>query len=158
MNGTYDGEDNFNFCRGDGLQKHFSCGKIFGEILETKIYFFLFLSRDGMGIIEKAKEIFEIIEGKQDIFMIAHADADGVAGASIFKMMLDEMGIDYQIKFVNYLDEEILEEHRDYTLLLVDVGNGNLKEIKKMDLDAIVIDHHMSYEFFKNSLNRKFME
>jgi len=106
-----------------------------------------------MGILEKAKEIYEIIRKKQNVFIVAHADADGVAGASIFKMMMDELEIEHQIKFVNYLNEEILAEHRNQSLLLVDVGNGNLKEIKKMGLDAVVIDHHMSYEFFKNSLN-----
>ena len=106
-----------------------------------------------MDIIEKAWQLFQIIKGRDDFIIIAHADADGVAGASILKAMLDEMGKGYEIKFVDYLNEEILEKYKNCNLLLVDVGNGNLKEIKSMGINAVVIDHHFSYDFFENSIN-----
>ncbi|HDN95487.1 MAG TPA: DHH family phosphoesterase [Thermoplasmatales archaeon] len=106
-----------------------------------------------MGIIEKAAELAEIIRRKKDLAVIAHADADGVAGAAISKFFLEKNDIEYELKFVDYLRKELLSEYKGKEVLFIDVGNGNIEEIERNRIEAIIVDHHLASKYFKNSLN-----
>ncbi len=107
----------------------------------------------GMGIVEKAKEIAEIIKKKHYITIVAHADADGVAAAAIAKLFLEENGIEHEIKFTNHIEEELLNEFRSNDILFVDLGNSSINAILNHGINAIIVDHHFSNDFFPNSLN-----
>jgi len=106
-----------------------------------------------MGIEDKAKELMGLIKKQDSIVIIAHGDADGVAGAAIAKDSLDEMAIDYEIRFVNNLNEKVISQYRGNFILFVDVGNGCIESIAGMNIDCVIVDHHFSTLKFKNSLN-----
>jgi len=104
-----------------------------------------------MGILEKANEIYQILKGGNDFLIVSHADADGVAGAGIAITLLNEMDIDYEMEFVNQIED--VKKYRGNKTIFIDVGNSNVEEIKKNGIDAIVIDHHMGNFYFSKSLN-----
>lgn len=106
-----------------------------------------------MGIEEKAKEIAEIIEKQDEIIIVAHADADGIAGGAIAKKALRERGIKHEVKCINYVSKKYLEKYKEKFLWLIDVGNGSIDEIKKLGIDCVISDHHLSHETYENSLN-----
>ena len=86
---------------------------------------------------------------------MSHSDADGIAGASIAKKALEERGIDYEIKFVKYINRKFLKKYRERENFtwFIDVGNGNIKEIKELQINCVISDHHFSNEEYDKSLN-----
>ncbi len=106
-----------------------------------------------MGLREKAAELADIIRRKKELVVMAHADADGVAGAAIAKFFLEKNDIEYELKFVDYLRKESLSEYKGNEILFIDVGNGSIEEIERNGIEAIIVDHHFASKYFKNSLN-----
>jgi len=102
-----------------------------------------------MGIKEKAKELAGIIEKQEEISIVTHCDADGIAGAAIAKKALDEIGIKNDVKIVKYLSKKILQSLNKFTWL-IDLGNGELSNING---NVIVTDHHYSKEQYEKALN-----
>ncbi|OYT61894.1 hypothetical protein B6U81_02045 [Thermoplasmatales archaeon ex4484_30] len=108
-----------------------------------------------MGLKRKAEEIANIIEKQEKVIIVSHSDADGIAGASIAKKALEERGIDYEIKFVKYINRKFLKKYRERENFtwFIDVGNGNIKEIKELQINCVISDHHFSNEEYDKSLN-----
>ncbi|MBC7080671.1 MAG: DHH family phosphoesterase [Thermoplasmatales archaeon] len=106
-----------------------------------------------MGIKNKAKEISKLIEKQDMITILSHNDADGVAGAAIASNALEERGIKNEVKFVNYLDEKVIEENKDNFVWFIDLGNGSIEEIKEKNISCVISDHHFSKKFHENSIN-----
>lgn len=107
----------------------------------------------GVGIIKKAIELVNLIKRQENIVIISHGDADGVAGSAIASILLKEIGIEHEIKFVKYLNGEIIDRYKDDFILFIDVGNGNIEEIIEKKVDCVIVDHHFCNKYFKNSLN-----
>jgi len=106
-----------------------------------------------MGIIKKAIELADLIKKQDNIVIIAHGDADGVSGAAIASIALKKIGLQHEIKFVRYLNEDIIKEHSNDFIFFIDVGNGNINEIVKNKINCVIADHHFTEKKFKNSLN-----
>ncbi len=106
-----------------------------------------------MGIREKARELAIYLKKQRSAIIIAHGDADGVAGAVIASDVMMENDVEHEIKFVNYLNEDIIKEYRDNFIFFIDVGNGNISEIEKTLKNYIIADHHFSENRSAFSLN-----
>ena len=107
----------------------------------------------GMEIKNKAKEISRVIEKQDAVTILTHNDADGVAGAAIAKIALEQRGIKNEVKFVSYLNSRVIDENREKFIWFVDLGNGNIEEIKNKNISCVISDHHFSDKPYENSVN-----
>ncbi|UCE35900.1 MAG: DHH family phosphoesterase [Thermoplasmata archaeon] len=95
-------------------------------------------------LLSKAKEIADYIDKKDDVLIITHIDADGIAAGSIASLALKRKGIEHEIRFVKKLDESEVERVKNDNPDLVwftDLGSGSLPILD--GLDAVITDHHV---------------
>ena len=94
--------------------------------------------------LNKAKEISDLIEKKDEILIISHIDADGIAAGSIASIALKRKGIEHGVRFVKKLDDNEIEKIRNENPQLVwftDLGSGSLPMLT--NLNAVITDHHV---------------
>ncbi len=84
------------------------------------------------------------------IFIFSHADADGIASASILALLLKMLDKPFVIRFLRQLRKDILENIAEevwpYNIIFSDFGSGQLREISRTLRRAarvIIIDHHV---------------
>jgi len=95
-------------------------------------------------LLHKAKEISDFLVKKDDVLIISHIDADGIAAGSIASMALRRKGIEHDIRFVKKLDDNEIERIRNENPPMVwftDLGSGSLPMLN--GLDVIMTDHHV---------------
>ncbi|UZE93836.1 MAG: DHH family phosphoesterase [Candidatus Pacearchaeota archaeon] len=101
--------------------------------------------------IKRASEKFKKIFPKEGIIrIVTHLDTDGLTSAAILTMVLIKNGQEFWITIVKQLEESIFENLKQEAskqkwkaLLFLDLGSGNLGEIKKITKEPIfIIDHH----------------
>ena len=93
-----------------------------------------------MLLIDIAKKIAENILRSNNIHIVAHRDADGVAAASIAVKALERAGIDYSVEFVKQLDDKVSHDilnKNPERIWLVDLGSNF-----DISMEAIITDHH----------------
>lgn len=96
---------------------------------------------------DTAKEASEtILDHENDsISIISHMDADGISAAAIMSKALDREDIRHQVKFVQMLYPEIVEELEVGELtIFTDLGSSQLGNLKPKfeGSDVIIADHH----------------
>ncbi|NIO44166.1 MAG: hypothetical protein GTN36_01255 [Candidatus Aenigmarchaeota archaeon] len=94
-------------------------------------------------LINKAIERINSTNGL--IQIVSHLDCDGIAAASIMASVLIQKNKDFQISFVNRINEElikILKERSPELVIFTDLGSGYLDLINELDFNIIVLDHH----------------
>ncbi len=104
----------------------------------------------------RAEEIKQIITQAQDIHIITHIDADGIAAGAIASRTLDRLGKQYSLEFVKQLDESIMKNVADANHELVwftDLGSSICTQYP--DISKIITDHHhcppdSNFEFHLN--------
>ncbi|KAA0002292.1 MAG: DHH family phosphoesterase [Thermoplasmata archaeon] len=89
------------------------------------------------------KKIVQELKRWDEINIITHIDADGIAAGAIAKKMMEREGIESNIHFVKYLDKRIIEEAKDMEGLkwFTDLGSGSISKLG--EIEYIVTDHHM---------------
>jgi RecJ-like exonuclease len=96
-------------------------------------------------LLEISKTAAEKILESHDLLVVSHVDADGLSAASIMCTALQRLGMDYRPLFFRQLDEAALKEVADHGAELViftDLGSGMIKEIRDLDIKAVIADHH----------------
>ena len=107
-------------------------------------------------IIRKAREIAEVIKGKNEVLVVTHIDADGITSGAIAVESLERAGIEWDVEFVKNLDGEKLEEIADRNVFVwfTDLGSGVLDLIIEKGIDCAITDHHTpSKGFHRYHLN-----
>src|SRR3989344_8122427 len=99
-------------------------------------------------LLNKAVNEFKNID---NIRIISHLDADGIASASILIKCLLKENKKFSLSIVKQLDEKILKEisRENYkNIFFVDLGSGCLNNIKKYlsDKKIFILDHHILEE------------
>lgn len=110
---------------------------------------FLFLE------MEKAvKRIFKAIQKKEKILIWGDYDADGVTSTAVLYLTLKRLGGEVEVFLpdretdgygINHKELHYLKERKIKLIITVDCGISNFEEleaIKKLDMEAIVTDHH----------------
>ncbi len=93
---------------------------------------------------ELSKRAADAILENKTVRLISHNDADGLTAAGIMCNALHRSGIIFQATIVSQFDQstiELIEKTSDCTVMLCDMGSGQVElsgKIKK----AIIIDHH----------------
>ncbi|MCZ7381097.1 MAG: DHH family phosphoesterase [Candidatus Methanoperedens sp.] len=93
---------------------------------------------------ELSKRAADAILENKTVRLISHNDADGVSAAGIMCNALHRSGIIFQATIVSQFDQstiELIEKTSDCTVILCDMGSGQVELTSKIK-KAIIIDHH----------------
>jgi len=93
---------------------------------------------------ELSKRAADAILENKTVRLISHNDADGLTAAGIMCNALHRSGIIFQATIVSQFDQstiELIEKTSDCTVILCDMGSGQVELTSKIK-KAIIIDHH----------------
>jgi len=97
--------------------------------------------------VKKSADKFKQLDKTQTIRLISHLDADGISASSLVIKLMNKDNRKYSISIVQSLNKETIQalskESYKY-FIFTDLGSGQLKNIKELLNDRIVIilDHH----------------
>jgi RecJ-like exonuclease len=95
-------------------------------------------------LLKKANELADYIGKLDEVLIVTHIDADGIAAGSIASQALKRKGIEHEVKFVKKLDENEIVKIKNANPKLVwftDLGSGSLPMLN--GLDVVITDHHV---------------
>src|ERR687887_845230 len=92
------------------------------------------------------EKINSVIENGNQISIISHLDADGIASASIISTSLARLGANCSVRTVSDMTLNVIEqmryENHDF-YIITDLGAGMANELlKALDKKWVIIDHH----------------
>lgn len=105
---------------------------------------------------EHARECNTEIQKHESVYVVSHIDADGLTSAGIICKALQRAGINYEMRFVKQLDDNIIEDIANINpelAIFTDLGSGMLDSINAKGINAIVSDHHQPRGAGKYHLN-----
>ncbi|MEM2904829.1 MAG: DHH family phosphoesterase [Candidatus Bathyarchaeia archaeon] len=103
------------------------------------------------GLLGRVREAAELLRdrGRRDapVRVVAHVDTDGQTSGAIIAKALTRIGVGFQVRVVQQLDEESLRDANSgdpKLIVLTDLGSGNLTLLTKAlrGRSILVIDHH----------------
>ena len=89
-------------------------------------------------------EIAEIVNHSEEIHIVTHIDADGIAAGAIASQTLQRLGKQYSIEFVKQLDKPVLDrlENENHELVwFTDLGSSI--SVNSPGINKIITDHHV---------------
>ncbi len=87
----------------------------------------------------KAKNI---IESSEDIKVYSHRDCDGITAGAIISTLLERLGKEHEIEFINLNQVENIKIENELTIF-TDMGSGQrIEEITTSNSKIIILDHH----------------
>ncbi|MEM4525207.1 MAG: single-stranded-DNA-specific exonuclease RecJ [Methanothermobacter sp.] len=87
----------------------------------------------------KAKDI---IESSEDIKVYSHRDCDGITAGAIISILLERLGKEHEIEFINLDQVEDIKIENELTIF-TDMGSGqHIEEITTSNSKIIILDHH----------------
>ncbi len=91
-----------------------------------------------------AKDFTEITNTKHNsILIVSHFDTDGITSAAIFGRTLKKLDKKFSFKIVKKLDKETIEElPKERTIVFLDLGSSNIRDIAELKNPVFIIDHH----------------
>jgi len=95
-------------------------------------------------LLKRANELGEIIRKSQEIHIVTHIDADGIAAGAIASQTLKRLSKEYSIEFVKQLDKNVLERLKNENHGLVwftDLGSNI--DFESNGMKKIITDHHV---------------
>ena len=95
-------------------------------------------------MLKRAGEIANIVNCSNEIHIVTHIDADGIAAGAIASQTVERLGKQYSIECVKQLDKTVLERLKDENHELVwftDLGSSIT--VDSNGINKIVTDHHM---------------
>ncbi|MDO5848699.1 MAG: DHH family phosphoesterase [Methanobrevibacter sp.] len=88
------------------------------------------------------KEAIELIEQNDDIKIYTHIDCDGLCSGAILSQVLDRLGKEHEIEWVNLDELSDLKINHDLTIFS-DLGSGQpVDKNAKEGQNIIILDHH----------------
>jgi len=94
-------------------------------------------------LLKRANDLGEIIRKSEEIHIVTHIDADGIAAGAIASQTLRRLNKQNSIEFVKQLDERVLKRLKNENHELVwftDLGSSI--SINSSDINKIITDHH----------------
>jgi single-stranded-DNA-specific exonuclease len=93
-----------------------------------------------------SEKLRSTVEGGNEVAIITHLDADGIASGSIMAMALRRMRARYSVRAVSEMNSSLIEkmrtESRDF-YIIADLGGGWASHLRKTLGDKwVIIDHH----------------
>jgi len=94
------------------------------------------------------------IQKKDEVQIVTHIDADGIAAGAIAQCCLHRAGIENRIRFVKQLDQMTIEHIKDEGLFtwFTDLGSGVLSRLE--NIEYLITDHHIPDQFLLAAQDR----
>lgn len=100
-------------------------------------------------LVKRARAAASFLDGLDNpVRVVAHYDCDGISSAVIAHEGLDRAGVEFEISFVEELNEEVMQELYaeafEPVWLFVDIGSGQVDAVNAvLDRETVIIaDHH----------------
>ncbi|MGZ8932019.1 MAG: DHHA1 domain-containing protein [Halobacteriota archaeon] len=94
-------------------------------------------------LLNRARECAHAIEKQDEILIVSHVDADGLASAGIICGALDRIEKGYEVKIVKQLDPSVfLDISSAEAVIFTDLGSGSLDLIDDLGPLCVIADHH----------------
>lgn len=94
-------------------------------------------------LLKRARECAHALEKQDEVVIVSHIDADGLASAGIICRALDRIEKGYEVKIVKKLDPSIIQDVSSAeAVIFTDLGSGNLDLMDDLGPLCIVADHH----------------
>lgn len=94
-------------------------------------------------LISKAADRIKSEDGM--IQIVSHYDADGISSAAIMVSTLIKLNKDFHLTIVNRIKPKLISElkrRKPKLVIFTDMGSSSLDEIKDLNCDIIIADHH----------------
>ncbi len=102
---------------------------------------------------EHASELIYSLPEGENIRIISHCDADGIASAAIMAISLMRAGYNFHIS-IKKTGTKIADGIGDASLaVFCDIGSTNLEELNNLNCRVILCDHHMIKGELTNGIN-----
>jgi len=95
-------------------------------------------------LFKRAGELADIIRKSDEIHIVTHIDADGIAAGAIASQTLKRLSKEYSIEFVKQLDKNVVERLKNENHDLVwftDLGSNI--DFESTNINKIITDHHV---------------
>ncbi|MCM8830610.1 MAG: DHH family phosphoesterase [Candidatus Omnitrophica bacterium] len=103
--------------------------------------------------LKKAHQCRKKIEQMTKPTVVTHYDCDGLSAGAIVCKFLEINGVNYKIKIVRKLDDELIENlKKEDEIIFSDLGGGN-KKINELEGEVVIFDHHQTEGIEKTQLN-----
>ncbi|MGZ4917823.1 MAG: DHHA1 domain-containing protein [Halobacteriota archaeon] len=94
-------------------------------------------------LLERARECAQVVQKQDEVLVVSHIDADGLASAGLMCRALKKINIDYQVRIVKQLDEAALSSlSGSDAIIFTDLGSGHLNLMDSLGATCIIADHH----------------
>jgi len=94
-------------------------------------------------LLRRARECAQALKKHDEIKIISHVDADGLAAAGVICRALHKLEIGHEIKIVKQLDLPAMQSVSDAdAVMFTDLGSGSLDFMDDLGPECIVADHH----------------
>ncbi|MEW5747523.1 MAG: DHH family phosphoesterase [Candidatus Thermoplasmatota archaeon] len=94
---------------------------------------------------DAVKHAAKAIDKADNVRVISHYDADGLAAASVMAGALRRMGKQFHISMVRGLEPEAVEriaKEGNGNVLFLDMGSGQIDGLESLDAKVVALDHH----------------
>ena len=94
-------------------------------------------------LLKRARECAYALEKQDEILIVSHVDADGLASAGIICSALDRIEKGYEVKIVKQLDPSFSwMSQAQKPVIFTDLGSGSLDLIDDLGPLCVIADHH----------------
>jgi single-stranded-DNA-specific exonuclease len=94
-------------------------------------------------LLKRAQECAHALEKQDEVVIVSHVDADGLASAGIMCRALDRIEKGYEVKIVKKLDPSIIRDVSNAdAVIFTDLGSGSLDLMDDVGPLCVVADHH----------------
>ncbi|MDQ1372372.1 MAG: single-stranded-DNA-specific exonuclease [Candidatus Thermoplasmatota archaeon] len=94
---------------------------------------------------DAVKHAAKIVDKADNVRVISHYDADGLAAASVMAGALTRMGKQFHLSMVKGLEPEAVEriaKEGNPNILFLDMGSGQIDGLESLDAKVVALDHH----------------
>ncbi len=94
-------------------------------------------------LLERARECAEALQKQDEVLVVSHVDADGLASAGLVCRALNKTNVGYRVQIVKQLDEATFSALSGAdAVLFTDLGSGHLDLMDSLGATCIIADHH----------------
>lgn len=94
-------------------------------------------------LLERARECAEALQKQDEVLVVSHVDADGLASAGLVCRALNKRNVGCQVRIIKQLDKTALSALPDAdTIVFTDLGSGHLDLMDSLGVTCIIADHH----------------
>jgi len=99
-------------------------------------------------LFERIKKASDVILNAENVRIISHYDADGIAAAGVVCNALIRKNLNFHASFVKSLGSKIIDgvkNEKNSLILFLDMGSGQIDDLEGIKSTVIILDHHAQF-------------